>query len=47
LFDFSLNLMLWVSFSPGRDRACRYCWISSFWTPIGKTAVVLVARTPF
>ena len=22
--------------SPGRDRACRHCWISSFWTPSGK-----------
>ena len=27
--------MLSVSFSPGRNRACRHCWISSFWTPSG------------
>ena len=25
---FSLNIMLRVSFSPGRDFACRHCWIS-------------------
>ena len=30
---FSLNIMLRVSFSPGRDRACRHYWISSFWPP--------------
>ena len=30
---FSLNIMLRVSFSPGHDRPCRHCWISSFWTP--------------
>ena len=28
--------MLWGSFSPGSDRACRHCWISSFGTPLGK-----------
>ena len=33
---FSLNVVLRVSFSPGRDRACRHCWISSFWTRSGK-----------
>ena len=33
---FPLNIMLRVSFSPGRDRACRHCCISSFWTPSGK-----------
>ena len=32
-FFFSLNIMMRVSFSPGRDRACRRCWISSFWIP--------------
>ena len=40
LFDsfwiFSLNKMLRVSFSPGRDRACRLFWISYFWIPSGK-----------
>ena len=30
---FSLNIMLSVSVSPGRDRACRHCWILSFWAP--------------
>ena len=25
--------MLKVSFSPGRDRIRRHCWISSLWTP--------------
>ena len=30
------NLMLSVFFSPGRNRACRHCWISSFLTPSGK-----------
>ena len=35
-FDiFSLNIMLRVFFSPGRNRACRHCWIL-FWTPSGK-----------
>ena len=32
---FSLNIMFRVSFSPGRERACRHCWIFlffSFWT---------------
>ena len=33
---FPFNIMLRVSFFPGRDRACRQCWISSFWTPSGK-----------
>ena len=28
--------MLRVSFSPGRDRACRHCRILSFWTLLGK-----------
>ena len=36
LLCYSLNIMLSVSFSLARDRACRHCWISSFWTPIGK-----------
>ena len=31
-----LNIMLRVSFSPGRDRPCRHCWIASFWTTSGK-----------
>ena len=43
---YSLNIMLRVSFFHGRDRACRHCWISSFWTPPGKTAVVSKNR-PF
>ena len=30
---YSLNIMLRVSFSLGRERACRHCWISSFRTP--------------
>ena len=30
-FFLSLNIMLRVSFSPGRDGAFRHCWISSFW----------------
>ena len=37
----SSNIMLRVSFSLGRDRACRHCWISSFWTPLGKRALFL------
>ena len=28
--------MLKVSFSLGRDRACRHCWMSSFWQPSEK-----------
>ena len=32
----SLNIMLMVSFTPGRDRACRRCWFFPFWTPSGK-----------
>ena len=36
LLCFSINIMLRVSFSPGRSRACRHCWISPFWTPLGK-----------
>ena len=31
-----LNIMLRFSFSSGRDRACRHCWISYFRTPSGK-----------
>ena len=32
IFQFlhSLNIMSRVSFSPGRDCACRHCWISFF-----------------
>ena len=47
---FSLNLMLWVSFSPGRDRACRHYWISSLWTPSGNgyySVSVFVRTDPF
>ena len=44
---FPLNIMLRVSFSPGRDRACRHCWISSFWTPSGKRRLFLFAAAPF
>ena len=33
--------MLRVSFSTGRDRACRHCWISSVGTPIGETAAAV------
>ena len=33
VYTYSLNTMLRVSFSPGSDRACRHCWIASFWTP--------------
>ena len=33
---YSLKIMLRVSFCPGRDHACRHCWISSFRTPSGK-----------
>ena len=36
----SLNMMLNVYFSPGCDRVCRHSWISSFWTPLGKTAAI-------
>ena len=28
-----LNIMLRVSFSPNRDRACCHCWISPFGAP--------------
>ena len=31
--SYSLNIILRVSFSPDRDRACFHCWISSFITP--------------
>ena len=44
----SLNIMLRVSFSPGRDRAWRQCWISSFWTPSGKRrSFCFFAGNPF
>ena len=33
IFLYSLKIMSRVSFSSGRDCACRHCWISSFWTP--------------
>ena len=33
--------MLSVSFSPGRVRACRHCWISSLWTPPWKSAAIV------
>ena len=33
LYSYSLNIMLRVHFSPGRDRACRHCWISCFLPP--------------
>ena len=36
LLYFPLNIMLRVSFSPGRDPAYRHCWISSCWTPSRK-----------
>ena len=36
IFCYPLNIMLRVSFSPDRDRVCRHCWISPFWTPLGK-----------
>ena len=40
LFDFSLNLMLLVSFSPGRDRAC--CLLDFlFLDPLGKTTDIV------
>ena len=29
----SSNIVVRVPFSPGRDRACRHCWISSFAPP--------------
>ena len=32
---FFLNIC-WVSFSSGRDRDRRHCWISNFRTPLGK-----------
>ena len=32
-FVFAIKLMFWVSFSPGRERACRHCWISSYGPP--------------
>ena len=38
---FSLNIMMRVSFSPSRDRACRHCWTPSFWTP-EKTVVIFL-----
>ena len=41
---FPLNIMLRVSFFPGRGRACRHCWISSFLPP-GKTATVFTKET--
>ena len=34
--------MLRVSFSPGRDRVYRHCWISSFWTPPPRKTVVVI-----
>ena len=43
----SLNIMMKVSFSPGRDRACRHCWISFLFDPPGKTLTVFVLRDPF
>ena len=35
-----VNIILRVSFSPGRDSACRHFCILSFWTPPGKTVTV-------
>ena len=43
IFHFFPKHMLRVSFPPGRGRACRRCWISFFWTPLGKPATVLQA----
>ena len=33
-FFYSFNKKVRVSFSPGLDRACRHCWISSFRIPL-------------
>ena len=38
--DFFPQHMLRVSVSPGRDRACSHCWISSS-GPFGKTAAIV------
>ena len=45
LIPFSLNILLRVSFSPGRDRPCRHCWISCVWTPLGKRLLYLTKRS--
>ena len=39
--------MLRASFSPGRNRACRHCWISTFWTPSGKRLLQTMPETIF
>ena len=37
-----LNLMLWVSVSPGRDRACRHGRIAFLLEPLGKAATIVL-----
>jgi hypothetical protein len=37
-----LNLMLWVSVSPGRDRACRHGRIPFLLDPLGKAATIFL-----
>ena len=44
---YALNIMLRVSFSPDRDRACRYCWICSFRPPLRKNGYHILRKEPF
>ena len=30
--------------SPGHDCACRHCWISSFFTPLGKRPLFFLKK---